>query len=358
MAEVKRQVSLRIPWPTLLKILAAIAVLYVWSRIAWVLMLVLIAIIIAVGLWPSTRRLERRGVPRWAAAWGQVALIVGVLLGFFYITWSSLVAQAHNLGDRLTAVERDVLSRTPQPILDLLHRSGGNADASMFAPALMTIGRGLLSAAAAFVLAWILVAYLLIEAEPTYRWVRGFVPAHRRARFDATAREARDVACGFIAGNVVTSICAAIYFYGWLSLLGVPAALLLAVLAFFCDFIPVVGFLGSCVPAMAMAATRSPALVVIVACLYAVYHFIENYFIGPKVYGDRLRMSNIAILLAFAIGAELAGVIGAVVALPVAAIYPTIERYWLREQFGEDVIEEHAAVASGDARPVPKRRTA
>jgi hypothetical protein len=51
-------------------------------------------------------------------------------------------------------------------------------------------------------------------------------------------------------------------------------------------------------------------------------------------------------------------VIRAVVALPVAAIYPTIERYWLREQFGEDVIEEHAAVASGDARPVPKRRTA
>jgi hypothetical protein len=46
-----------------------------------------------------------------------------------------------------------------------------------------------------------LVAYLLIEAKPTYRWIRGFVPEERRARFDATARDARDVACAFIAAT-------------------------------------------------------------------------------------------------------------------------------------------------------------
>jgi predicted PurR-regulated permease PerM len=66
---------------------------------------------------------------------------------------------------------------------------------------------------------------------------------------------------------VVTSICAAIYFFVWLRVLDVPAALLLAVLAFFCDFIPVVGFLISCVPAMAMAATKSTTTVLtVLAC--------------------------------------------------------------------------------------------
>lgn len=353
-----RQVVLRIPWSTLLKILAAIAIVSVWHRVAWVVMLVLIAIIIAVGLEPWVARLERRRVPRSAAAWGLVALIVSTLIGFFFLTWSSLVSQAHHLGERLTVLEHDALDRTPDFVLDLLRRSGDNADASMFAPALMAIGQGILSAAAAFVLAWILVAYLLIEAEPTYRWVRGFVPENRRARFDATAREAREVACGFIAGNVVTSICAATYFFVWLTILDVPAALLLAVLAFFCDFVPVVGFLASCLPAMAMAATKSGGVALMVAALYVVYHFIENYLIAPRVYGGRLRLSNIAILLAFAVGAEVGGVIGAILALPLAAIYPTVERFWLREQFGSDVVEEHAAVASDGGEGLAKRRTA
>jgi predicted PurR-regulated permease PerM len=99
-------------------------------------------------------------------------------------------------------------------------------------------------------------------------------------------------------------------------------------------------------------------VVLIVALLYVMYHFIENYLIAPRVYGGRLRLSNIAILMAFAIGAEIAGVIGAILALPIAAIYPTVERYWLQEQFGTDVVEEHAAVASEDTHPARRRRTA
>jgi len=341
-------VSLKIPWTTLLKVIAAVAAVYLWLKLAWVVMLLLIAIIIAVGLAPAVRRLEDHGWPRWVAAWGLVFVIVGVLLGFFYLTWSSLLAEAHHLGTRLSSIERDVMQRTPPPILEMIRRSGDNADASMAGPYLMRIGAGMLTAASAFVLAWILVAYLLMEARPTYRWVRGFVPERHRPRFDATAAEACEEAYGFIIGNVVTSVCAAIYFFVWLTILKVPAALLLAVLAFFCDFIPVVGFLFSCVPAAAMAATRSMPVAITVVLLYLAYHFIENYVIAPRVYGDRLRLSNIAILLAFAVGAEVGGVIGAVLALPLAAIYPTIERYWLREQFGDDVIEEHAAAAAAE----------
>ena len=64
------------------------------------------------------------------------------------------------------------------------------------------------------------------------------------------------------------------------------------------------------------------------------------------MYGDRLRLTNLAVLLAFAVGAELAGVMGALVALPIAAIYPTIERLWLRDAFGDEVVEEHEAITT------------
>ena len=339
------RVFIHVPWATLLKIIAAFAAVWLWHELVWVLMLVLIATIIAVGLWPLIQHFEGLRWPRWLAAWAVVLVILGTLALFLYLTWSSLASQAHNLGQRLLDIERTTTTELPAPVLELLRRSGTNADASMLTPALMAIGRGTLSALTAFGLAWILVVYLLIEAEATYRWVRGFVPEEHRARFDRTAREAREVSYGFIIGNCVTSVCAGIYFFVWLTILGVPTALLLALLAFLCDFIPVIGFFLSCLPALAMAALKSGTVALALVPVYIAYHFIENYLVAPRVYGDRLRLSNVAVLLAFAVGAELGGVIGAVLALPLAAIYPTVERLWLKNAFGADVVEEHEAVA-------------
>jgi predicted PurR-regulated permease PerM len=192
------------------------------------------------------------------------------------------------------------------------------------------VGRAALAALAIFVLATILVVYFLIEGRQTYAFVRDFVPPRHRARFDRTADEAREVAFGFIVGNVITSTCAGIYFFFWLSVLGVPASLLLALLGFLFDFIPVLGFYLSCLPAIMMAATVSPAVALAMIPIYLSYDFIENYILAPRVYGKRLELSKVAVLLSFAVGAQLAGVVGAVLALPLAAIFPTIDRLWLR----------------------------
>ena len=73
---------------------------------------------------------------------------------------------------------------------------------------------------------------------------------------------------------------------------------------------------------------------------------MENYLISPWAYGDRLKLSNVAVILAFAVGAELAGVIGALIALPIAAAYPAIERIWLREQLPDDTVREHQQAES------------
>jgi putative heme transporter len=359
MAEIERQqISLRIPWPTLLKIIAAVALIYLWQHLVWILMLVLIAIIIAVGLAPAVVWLERRGWSRWLAACALVLLIVGTIITFLVLTWSSLTMQAQNLGTQITSLEKEALRHLPRPVVEMVRQSGATADASMLAPYALSIGRALLTAIAAFVLAWIFVVYLLIEAEPTYRWIRGFVPARHRDRFDRTAADAREVAFGFIVGNVTTSTCAAIYFFTWLTVLGVPGALILAVLAFFVDFIPVLGFYLSCLPAMAMAATQSTTLALAMIPIYLSYDFLENYLIGPRVYAGRLCLSRVAILLAFAVGGELGGVVGAVLALPLAAVYPTIERHWLRASFGEDVVAEHEAVTSDAPTPLSRKKSA
>ena len=343
MAESDRHLSLRIPWSTLLKVILAVALVAVLVRIWYILTLVLIAIIIAVGLQPAVTWLERRRWPRSAAAALVVFLMVGAIVVFFAATWQSINGQAQELGEHLQIIEQQIADRLPTPVAMVLQRSTG-LNTSTIASYALTLGRSVLGAIAAFVLASILVLYLLIEAGQTYRWVRGFVPAELRPRFDRTASEAREVASAYIVANFATSVLAGLYTFTWLAVLGVPAALVLAVLAFVCDFIPIVGFFIACAPAMVMAATKSITLSLLMIPIYGGYHLLENYFIGPRVYGGRLRLSNVAILVAFAVGAELGGVVGALLAMPMAATYPTIEKLWLRDQLGDDVVAEHEAV--------------
>jgi predicted PurR-regulated permease PerM len=322
--------EVRVPWATLLKVIAAVALCFLWIRLWQTVTLVLVAIIIAVGLAPAVGWLERHRWPRWAASAGVVLVLVAILVGFLVLTWTSLADQAQNLGQRAREVEQEILKRAPQPIVDLIRQADSKPDASMLAPYVVRVGRAALAALAIFVLATILVVYFLIEGRQTYAFVRDFVPPRHRARFDRTADEAREVAFGFIVGNVITSTCAGIYFFFWLSVLGVPASLLLALLGFLFDFIPVLGFYLSCLPAIMMAATVSPAVALAMIPIYLSYDFIENYILAPRVYGKRLELSKVAVLLSFAVGAQLAGVVGAVLALPLAAIFPTIDRLWLR----------------------------
>jgi predicted PurR-regulated permease PerM len=343
MAETCERLSLHISWSTLLKIIAAVALVSVLVRIWYILTLVLIAIIVAVGLQPAVAWLERRRLPRWVAASAVVLLLFAAIAGFLALTWTSISWQAQDLGEHLQRTEEHLVQKLPQPIASMLQRSGG-PDSSTVASYVMSFGRSVLGALAAFMLASILVLYLLIEAVPTYGWVRGFLPAKLRPRFDRTASEARDVASAYIVANFVTSVLAGVYTFAWLTFLDVPATLVLALLAFICDFVPVIGFFLACAPAMVMAATRSASLALWMIPIYAAYHFIENYLIGPKIYGGRLRLSNVAVLLAFAVGAELGGVVGALLAMPIAATYPTIEKLWLRGPLGDDVVAEHEAV--------------
>jgi predicted PurR-regulated permease PerM len=126
--------------------------------------------------------------------------------------------------------------------------------------------------------------------------------------------------------------------------LNVPNAALLAVLAGIFDVLPLIGFFVSLLPAVGMALTISPVTAGIVAALYVVYHAIENYLIVPRVYGHRLRLSTLTVLVSCMAGALVAGVIGAIAVLPIVASYPIIERIWLRPHLENDTVARHKEI--------------
>lgn len=134
-----------------------------------------------------------------------------------------------------------------------------------------------------------------------------------------------------------------------LAILGVPASLVLAVLAGIFDILPMLGFFLFMVPAVAIALTVSPGTALALFGAYTAYHLIENYIIVPKVYGNRLRLSDLVVLVSVLAGGILAGITGAILILPLVAIYPAVERIWLVEYIGRKVVAKHEATEQSPA---------
>lgn len=343
-AGARRRFSIDISWRTIFKVLAAAALVWCWLQLVQFFLLLTVAALLAVTLNPLVERLQRRGLPRWGASTVVVLALLVVIVGFAVFASAQLSGQAKLVGTQLLNAEQEVLNRIPQGFRQLSGENPAAALQSYIGPFIVRVTQGLTGALIVFALAGILTLYLLIEGSATYAWLLAFVPDARRPKVNQTAAECQRVIFGYVAGNVATSVFALVFVLIALSVLKVPAALLLAVLAGVFDFIPVLGFILSALPAIVLAMTVSGATALIVLALYVAYHTVENYLIAPLVYGDRLKLSNVAVVVAFAVGAELAGVVGALIALPMAAAYPAIERIWLRDSLGEQVVQEHHAI--------------
>lgn len=339
MADSKRTID--VAPAAIVKVLAAVVVAWLWLQLWQLLMVIVVAVFVAIALEPVIQWLQARRLPRSLAAAGSVLVLTVLIAGFFTMAGSELSDQARDLGSRAGEMKQQVLDQLPGPISRALTRSNAPLDASKVAADFLNAGRLVVGAAIIAALVLILTVYLLIEGRQTYTWLVAYAPPAHRDRVHLTASEAENAIRGYVVGNVATSIFATVVVFVALTLLHVPAALLLAVLAGIFDFVPVLGFICSGLPAVLLGLSRGPAVALSVAAVYAGYHFLENYYVGPKVYGDRLRMSNLAVIVAFAVGAEIGGVGGALLALPIAALYPVIESVWLRDYLNRDAVETH-----------------
>ena len=340
----RRRIAVDVRWRTIFKLMVAAALVWVWLTLVQLALVLIVAVLLAVTLNPVVDRFERRGWPRWSAA----ALIVVVLLaglgGFAWFTWASVADQASYASSHISELEHALLDTVPVWVRDAAGVKSEKGVQSTLAMWALRFGRSAVSAAVVSTLGLILTMYLVVEAKATSDWLLAFVPKAKRGKAEQTIVEVQRVIFAYVAGNVLTSVMAAVFVGALLAVLKVPAALLLALVAGLFDFIPVIGFIASSIFAVAMALTVSPSTALIVGGLYLGYHLVENYLISPWAYGERLKLSNVAVILAFAVGAELAGVIGALIALPMAAAYPAVERIWLRQRLPEGTVAEHKAI--------------
>ena len=340
----RRGIAVDIRWKTIFKLIVAAGLVWMWLTLVQLVLVLIVAVLLAVALNPMVDWFERHGWARWAAAALIFVALLATLGGFAWLTWTAVAEQARFASKHIAEVEHQVLNTLPLWLRNAAGVQNEKGVQSTLALWALRFGRSAISAVIVSALGLILTMYLIVEARATCDWLLAFVPKTKRAKAEQTIVVAQRVIFAYVAGNVLTSVMAAIFVGVVLAILKVPAALMLAVIAGLFDFVPVIGFIASSLFAVAMALTVSSSTALIVLGLYAAYHLVENYLISPWAYGDRLKLSNVAVILAFAVGAELAGVIGALIALPVAAAYPSIERIWLRETLPEDTVAEHKAI--------------
>jgi predicted PurR-regulated permease PerM len=334
----RRPMRIDISVKAIIRVLAALVVVWLWLRLwQWVLLLV-VATFLAVGLDPLVSWLDARRVRRRFAAPLVVLTITALLVGLFVVGGSSLSDQAQVLGSRLDEVQREVIRRTPPRLLAMLPQGEGGQGVGTY---LVTFGRSLINGLVSLGIALVLTVYLLVDGRRTFEWLVAFAPADQRPRVRQTAAEGRRAVLAYMRGNAVTSVLAGVCAYVAMRVLGIPAALLLAVLTAIFDLLPVIGIFLSAVPAILLGLSVSASAALGIAVFHAAYNLVENYYITPKIYGRELRLSDLAVVLGLAVGAELAGVVGALVFLPIVAMYPAVERIWLRDHVPPDTVQAH-----------------
>ncbi len=321
-----------LPIRTIVTVLAVIAVLWLLAQLWTLLLSLFIAFLLTAALDPPVTRLERRGVPRAASIAIFILAFAGIVAGIAVLVVPPLVEQGNELAaafpgylDRLRALTQanpEVFARVQGAA------AGGDADPQAVASRFLAAGAGLFRGISAFLIVLVMTAYLLADGERIYDWTVRYLPQGQRVRVRQALPEISRVVSGYLLGQALTSLLFGVFTYVVLSLLGVPQPLLLAIVAAVADAIPVVGVVIATIPAVLLALTVSPPVAGIVLALYLAYQQVENYFIVPRVYRGTLELHPFAVLIAVLVGAQLLGVLGVLLALPIAAAMPAIERIW------------------------------
>ena len=326
---------IELPARTIAKVVLTLAILWLAGRLWTVLLLVFIALLIAAALDPIVGRLERRRWPRPASVALIVAVVVAALGGVGWLLVAPVIVQGRQLATDLPGyVERAQALVDANP--DLFERARTAAERTAADPAillsgLLRVGVGVASVASTALIVAVLTVYLLVDGERVIDWVLHYAPLRQRAKVRRAMPEISKVVSGYVVGQAITSTLFGLVAFATLSLVGVPQPLLLALLAGLLDAVPIAGILVATVPAVLLALTVSWPAAAIVLAVYVGYQQVENYLLVPRVYRDTLRISSFAVLIAVLVGAELLGIVGVLLALPVAAAVPVVERAWREE---------------------------
>jgi predicted PurR-regulated permease PerM len=297
-----------------------------------IVLLTLFSIVLAAAILPLADALQKRKIPRSVTVGGLYAIGLGVFALLVALLVPAITEQAQILSERLPQFHQTVNSWIASARAGLGRLGGGRAfelpsigleKIGPLAQALiersLQATRGLLTAAIAGVLVLFVAGYIVIDRLRLANGLLRFVPRPSR---DRTAKVAADVMRrmgGYIRGQLIVSLCAVVLLTVGLALVGFEAPLLIGVVAGALNFVPYLGSTVSLILAILLTLNSSIFTIVGVLSVFAVEQFVEGHFLVPYFTGRQVELHPLAVLAALIVGANLAGILGALVAVPLTA---------------------------------------
>jgi predicted PurR-regulated permease PerM len=312
-----------------------------WRAITWIL----IAAFLAMALNPLVELIQRRGFSR-AMASTIVFLGAFIILGAIgFLLIPPLAREVIDFVEAAPGLVRELdQGRGPfgfiERKLHLVDRiqkaidEGGAGSVLGFATPVADAARAVVATIYSGIAIAFLTFFMLLDGR---RWINALldvVPDPARPRWERVFAGTYRTVGGYVAGNLLISIAAAIVAGLTLFAVGVPYVIPLAVLVGILDLIPLVGAALATLLVCLVALTESFTAAAIVAVVLVLYQQFENHVLQPLVYGRSVQLSPLAVLVAVLVGAELAGVLGALAAIPVAGTVSVIAAElvrWRRE---------------------------
>jgi len=319
-----RHVRFELSTRTIVALLLVGASLWLLIRL-WPVLLVLVAALLVAGtLSPAVRWLEEKRVRRGGgiaivfAAFFILALLVAAL------TIPTLVSQASALLEHEPALRARLAdslagSHLSAPLANWLRHFKYNAPTSTIGATAFDVSVRVFETAAYVLSALFLALYIMIDRDRLRGGLFAVVPRSHHVRLSRIMMNLETIVGAYIRGQVITSALMAIFTFALLTACRVENALALAVFAGVADVLPFIGALLSVVPAVLAALSRGPVVVLVVLVLMLAYEEFESRVLIPRIYGRALRLPSSVVLFALLAGGTLMGILGALLALPVAA---------------------------------------
>ena len=328
------QVELLIPWRTLGR-LAVFGTLVALAIVALdVLLSIFVAIVLALGLDPLVGALVRRGWKRgsaalfvFAALGGAVALIVLITVGPLWDQVKEFVAEIPAYWKQISssdAFETFISSGTQDHVKSALEDlAKGLPDA---ASTLLGIAGGIFGSVLSLVTLTFLALFMLIERHTITEWLFDLAPPAVQDRWRPVLEESISAVSSSLIGNLAISLVAGTVAGVSAWIFGLPFPIVLAVMTGFLDLIPQVGATLAAVILVLVALTVSTPAAIAMAVIQLIYQQLENYVVYPLVYRRAVELSPFTTIVAVLIAGSILGVLGAILAVPFAAIIKIVLR--------------------------------
>ena len=322
--EPDRTLRVELTASTMLRVVLACAAVWLLVVIWPILLVIVVSLMIAGALAPPVAWLERRGMRRGLA----IAAVFGsVFLGFAAfgaLSLPSLAAQLADLVDRLPRAQwqfADLLQKShlTAPLAASVRGAQTTQLTTRAAQQLMAYS-GQIAIIIAYAVASVFLAlYLVVDRDRMRGSLFALIPRRYHVRTSRVLLNLETIVGGYVRGQVITSLAMAVFTFVVLTVAKAPHALTIAVFAGLTDVLPYIGGLLALVPAVFAASLAGLPVAIAVLVALVVYQELESRIVVPRVYGHVLRLPPAVVMVALLIGGAVLGILGALLALPIAA---------------------------------------